>query len=358
MATKTAAETTVKPAKAPKGGKTSAPANLPVYNPGDVFEVEVSELRIDDAVNKARLFPVTDEEIETKSDSIGRIGQLHPVIVRPKGDDEKHEIVDGLTRAKAIERLNRSAKKGPPLKVKCILTDASDLKARLMQIEANSQRSNASPADQMHNVAQMRGDLKMTDKQICNSLNISITHLKRLAQFATLDRETIAKVHRGEMNFQAALLLVGVDGDTRQEVRQDAEARAERDHSRRAAKAPKSTKGADGQSAGPAPKVKGPTVNKKNVKEALRSHQAQAGAAIDAGPSAGPGTKPTKAVEIKVSRNLKDFREWLRGKVGPGEQASVRAICLALDGFLDGSVNESSMDATMESNCLPDPKGK
>lgn len=117
-------------------GKFSLPLQTPeqAYNAllGSENQVEEISLSLLDEVEN-QPFPINNEKIEQIADSILSVGLLEPVLVRRIG--ERYEILSGRHRYRACKKLGRD-------KIKCIIMNLDDNKARYVLITTNTERNN------------------------------------------------------------------------------------------------------------------------------------------------------------------------------------------------------------------------
>lgn len=159
------------------------------------------------SVNGANFYEMTD--LEELASSIELVGQLQPVIVKPRAEGG-YTLVDGERRFRAVtEVLGRS-------EISCIVrTPVSDVLEELMLIEANRTQRKMTSADlsrQAERYTELLAALKESGVEIPGRLR------DRVAEALQVSSTKLARLHAIRSHLEPGLLALFDDGELNESV--------------------------------------------------------------------------------------------------------------------------------------------
>ncbi len=162
----------------------------------------MSDLPLKDIVVPERLRPTHQDWIEVLASSMAELGLKEPVVVREvkRGRSKQIELVAGAHRLAAAERLDWK-------EIPVSLVEASDLEARLIEIDENLMRRELSPLDraiflnerkkvheEMYPETKHGGDVKSADFKEKNQMaNLATRFSKAAAEKTGLSERSIRR---------------------------------------------------------------------------------------------------------------------------------------------------------------------
>ena len=165
--------------------------------------------------------PVDDALIELAKDMMpkkgqgdgedGTSGQLNPILTRPL-PDRRLEVVGGFRRMRAALWLIESGT-CPDFKVKYVVSRLSDVEASFVNISENLQREDPKPIQLAHAIRALTEDYGLTMRQVAGRLKRSENYLNNLLNLVMLPSAIQASVASGQTPVTAALELVKLPTD-------------------------------------------------------------------------------------------------------------------------------------------------
>jgi ParB/RepB/Spo0J family partition protein len=174
-----------------------------------------------DPVTDVRSGPVAKDEtakIEALAKSMFMNGQIHPVVVRPNGQEGKYLLVAGRRRFAAKKLMAELAASGKhpelaekPITIDALIVNKSDDEAWAASIQENLQRRQFSPIELAQNIVDIKKrkgwDGEDWSKHVAEFLHVSRATVTQHAKLLDLPKELRDKVHRGELSAQSAFDL-------------------------------------------------------------------------------------------------------------------------------------------------------
>lgn len=187
---------------------------------GDLFMVDPFQVVVKEDL-RGRHLPPTDEVIVDMALSMMDHGQRQPVECR-KTENNKLLLVLGFTRT-AAARLIRTGFVNPEtgeevkdeeFKLKCVITDANDMKAFLNNIVENAHRNQTSPIDDAYNQHRLRDQYGYTDADVRRLFQYKdINKVGRLRRLLSLPQKAQLLVHEERLPVQAALDILDIEDE-------------------------------------------------------------------------------------------------------------------------------------------------
>jgi ParB family chromosome partitioning protein len=203
-------------------------AILPEHNAGgpELRELDVTQIEPNPDQPRARFDAAG---IDALAGSIGSVGLLQPLIVRPL-DDGRYELVAG-------ERRWRAAQKAGIARVPAVVrTSPEDERLQAALIE-NMVREDLNPVDEARACAALVDDLGISKEELARRVGRSRAAISNLIRLLDLPDPVLTLLERGELSegHGRAILQVGdQDGRTRLAKQAAAEGWSVRDTERRA----------------------------------------------------------------------------------------------------------------------------
>ena len=145
-----------------------------------------------DPPTKAARFEVDPEKIEELSKSILEVGQLQPILIRPRNG--RYEIIAGHRRYLATKVLNQKT-------IKAVILEKDDEETILWRATENLAREDLSPVEE----AQIYGDLvdthKMTVDQIAKRLGKSAGVVRRRLDLLKMPPQLRTAIHKKQISW-------------------------------------------------------------------------------------------------------------------------------------------------------------
>jgi len=153
--------------------------------------------------------PESDDELR---DSIRELGVLEPILVEDTSEGIK--IIAGHRRYKEAGRAGLAA-------IPCIIIDVTGSQADKIKLHENLKRLPLGHVDQAYTFAHLIKEYKMTEQQIADLCNKSIGYVSQHLSLLHCDKDFLASVHGGRINFSIAReLLQCRDLDDRKRLRE------------------------------------------------------------------------------------------------------------------------------------------
>ena len=195
----------------------------------DIFLVDPRALVVDWRKNLSRNGeepPVDEALIELARDMMpkkgqgdaedGSSGQLNPILTRPL-PDRRLEVVGGFRRMRAALWLIESGT-CPDFKVKYVVSRLGNAEAAMINISENLQREDPRPIQLAHAVRSLTEDYGLSMKQVAGRLKRSETWLGNLLNLVMLPTTIQASVTSGQIPVSAALEIAKLPGEQQVEV--------------------------------------------------------------------------------------------------------------------------------------------
>lgn len=140
--------------------------------------------------NKCHLWSFADRpddelgDIEGLAESIKRVGQQEPILVRPSKEDGQYEIIFGNRRWRACQLIDRN--------VQAVIHNVSDQDAALIQKEENTARENISDYARAKSYDKLlKAGIFQTETDLSRHLNISPQNLNDIFAFLRVPKELV-----------------------------------------------------------------------------------------------------------------------------------------------------------------------
>jgi ParB/RepB/Spo0J family partition protein len=185
---------------------------------GNFFRIPLSQVQVDVEAN-TRFAPPSREALDELKASIKAYGQITPaeVLVLP---DRRVKLISGHQRYAMLAELN--AEDGQDRPLNCIPYQGNEFDAILRGIEENLRRANPSPMDHAKNIRTLRDHYAKSIEDIAAVFSRSTVWVYQHIKLLSLDQDTQAKVHAGDIPAEAAFGLAKLDTETRLKVIEDA----------------------------------------------------------------------------------------------------------------------------------------
>lgn len=154
----------------------------------------------------------TPEEDDELRDSIRELGILEPLIV--KETSEGFEIVAGHRRFREAGRAGLAA-------VPCVVIKTTGAEADKIKLHENIKRLPLSHVDQAYTFAHLMKEYGLTEQQVADLIGKSIAFVSQHLSLLSCDKNILAAVHDGRINFSVARELIQCkDADERDHLRE------------------------------------------------------------------------------------------------------------------------------------------
>jgi ParB-like chromosome segregation protein Spo0J len=123
----------------------------------------------------------------------------------------------GEQRVKAILQVNASGVQ-PPLKVRCTIRDLDEAAAFALSVAENDARNKPSTADHAYAVKTLIEEYGKTQAEVAAIYGASQSWVSNILSISTLPVAALKRIHNGEITYDAAVLLAGLDKTTQKFV--------------------------------------------------------------------------------------------------------------------------------------------
>jgi ParB family chromosome partitioning protein len=141
------------------------------------------------------------DELQSLADSIRQKGVIQPLIVRPKGDRGKYEIVAG-------ERRWRAAQMAQLHEIPVIIRDLTDIEVLEVAIIENIQRQDLNAIEEALGFRQLMTRFGHTQEKLAEALSRSRSHVANLLRLLTLPDDVQSMVRAGTLTAGHARALI------------------------------------------------------------------------------------------------------------------------------------------------------
>lgn len=141
------------------------------------------------------------DELQSLADSIRQKGVIQPLIVRPKGDRGKYEIVAG-------ERRWRAAQMAQLHEIPVIIRDLTDSEVLEVAIIENIQRQDLNAIEEALGFRQLMTRFGHTQEKLAEALSRSRSHVANLLRLLTLPDDVQSMVRAGTLTAGHARALI------------------------------------------------------------------------------------------------------------------------------------------------------
>ena len=297
--------------------------DLHFVNPDDLYVKE--ELR-------GRCTPPTDEQIMNMAISLHDHGQIQPILARRDG--EKVAVVAGFTRVAASRLLRKGFTfenreyKDELFLIKVSVADCNEEEAFRRNIVENCQRKQTSPVDDAFNQRKLRESYGMSDMEIAALYSCTSAKVGQYRKLLNLSSEEQSLVHEGKMAVSAAIDLLDVDQEKRQEI----------------IEAARKENG----------KVNGSLI-REQIRSVINDDQEDT---VQEEPIAPQGSENPQTPEVPVrnkslkivkskSRSMKEVKNFLTSML-ENDDESVQKFCKTFLKFIQGSVSSKSVENALK----------
>ncbi len=172
---------------------------------------------------RGRYMPPTDEQIMQLAVSLLSEGQQQPINTR-RDENNGVVVVSGFTRTAAARLIRHGFTydgqeyKDENFLIQFVIQDCNDEEAFRRNIVENSHRNQTSPIDDAHNQRKLRENYGMSDAEIARLFRYAPAKVANYKRLLMLSREEQMLVHEGKLAVSAALDLLDVGAEKRQEI--------------------------------------------------------------------------------------------------------------------------------------------
>jgi ParB/RepB/Spo0J family partition protein len=161
-------------------------------------EIEVDKL--DEAVEDLRFYRSSEFE-DVLLDDLRREGALIPVIVRPKPNSDRFEIVDGVTRVRNERLLGKR-------NVLCQIIECDNATAIILGLKANIYRRRQDPVGLAKAFKTLHDQYKIKYRDIAKRFGYTRSWVSKLVALNSLSREYQEAVSRGDITIEDSYAIV------------------------------------------------------------------------------------------------------------------------------------------------------
>lgn len=191
----------------------------------DVHRIDVNDLHIDAQTHNGRRFQPSAEKVHSLAESIIKVGQIEPIIIR-KIADNVYTPVAGFTRCAAIKLINDDSglrskaglSEGEIFPIKAISQDLNETDALLRNIAENLERNSTSPVDDAHMQERLRDRKGWTNVQIAEFYHCTPAQVSALSNLLLLSDSEQLLLHNEIITQRNAIDLARLMPEQRQEV--------------------------------------------------------------------------------------------------------------------------------------------
>lgn len=144
-----------------------------------------------------------NDTLEELSKSFSEIGTLHPVIVRPNGDD-KYELIAGSRRLKAAERLGLSHVPA------CVISNIDDKGALEIALSENLQRDDLNPFEEAEAIMRLMKEFGMGVREIAKRIGKKSGFVRNRIKLLSLPEELQSMVSESKLSLQHVESLANI----------------------------------------------------------------------------------------------------------------------------------------------------
>lgn len=181
----------------------------------DIKYIDISKI----VKNKFNFYPIID--VDELADDIKENGLAHNIVVRPLGD--KYEIISGERRFTALTKLHEEGMQEYKT-IPCKVMDVDDIQSMIMLIQANAQSREITENIKLKQVkllndlyAEKKANKTMLTKdiqeEISNSLNISVSQVKKYEAISKASDKIQEGFERNDLTFREATSLARLSKD-------------------------------------------------------------------------------------------------------------------------------------------------
>lgn len=152
-----------------------------------------------------------DDALESLAASIGEVGVLQPIVVRPADDDGRHELVAG-------ERRLRAARIAGLTEIPVVIRDGDDATRLVEAVVENVQREDLDALEEAAAYKSLMEDFALTHEQVAERVGKSRSAISNAVRLLNLPAPIQALLVEGKLSPGAARALLGTD-DTAYAVR-------------------------------------------------------------------------------------------------------------------------------------------
>lgn len=168
-----------------------------------IREIELSRIDISGEVNR---IDIDDEKVRELSVSIGEVGLLQPILLRPDG--ERFEIVAGYRRYLALKLLKYDV-------VDAVVMSMSDQDAAIVRATENLARENLTPMEEAIIFGNLIDKYEMTYDDVAKKFGYGSGTVRRRMDLLKMPAVLKEAVHNGKINVSVAeeLWPISDEGD-------------------------------------------------------------------------------------------------------------------------------------------------
>jgi ParB/RepB/Spo0J family partition protein len=188
----------------------------------DMFKIEPQFIVVNEA-DRGRAFAPSEDKILRRAYSMFKEGQKTPCEGR-KIDENRVRLNAGFTRHAASMLIREGFEyegewcHDPEFRLKVILSRGNEEEAFKSNVIENLERNETSPIDDAHNQERFRDRYGWADDEIARFYGVSTAQVQRLSKLLSLSRQQQQLVHEGKLTLTAALDILDMPEDKRDEL--------------------------------------------------------------------------------------------------------------------------------------------
>lgn len=155
-------------------------------------------------------------DITSIIDSILRMGQIQPVIIRRSGG--KPVLVAGFSRWRAVSEINLRGLLEKPIRLRCSYTALTEKQAFLANIEENRARNATTPVDDAYNIQRLINIHQMTEQEVADAYRSTVAWIRGRMGLIELTPEAEKAVREGRVADSAVKQIAKLSRDLQKQV--------------------------------------------------------------------------------------------------------------------------------------------
>ena len=145
-----------------------------------------------------------EDKLRELTSSISENGVIQPILVRPKDDSGKYQIVAG-------ERRWRASKQAKLDNIPCVVKDLTDKEALEVALIENIQRQSLTPIEEAEGYKRLLDEFSYTQAELASGLGKSRSHIANMMRLLVLPDEVKDMINKGLLSMGHARALVNAE---------------------------------------------------------------------------------------------------------------------------------------------------
>jgi ParB-like chromosome segregation protein Spo0J len=156
---------------------------------------------------------------DLKADILRSGGNVQPVILQDRGDNQKPATVDGHRRVRAIDAINMDRKPADLMMVQCIVLPMSDQEAALKALRANTLHEPLTQTDRDAWAYKLVSTFRMSRAQVMKELGLSETALSNIIRAHEKTIKPIREMlETRQISLGSAKIIAGLHDDDQKKI--------------------------------------------------------------------------------------------------------------------------------------------